>query len=89
MTVVLLNEKGFEYIKTWIEQNKDRNETVKDFIPDGVAEEVNQGATIEEDLENNGSYVFEVGLRDAQGHVMTISFEPEHFDFQEVEEIAQ
>ena len=46
------NEKGFEYIKTWIEQNKDRNETVKDFIPDGVAEEVNQGATIEEDLEN-------------------------------------
>jgi len=74
-----LNDFGVKHIKSWIEQNRDCNETVKDFIPDGVAEEVNQGISIEEDLENNGEYRFEVGLRDAQGHVMTIDFEREHF----------
>lgn len=79
MTVAFLNEKGFEYIKTWIEENKDRNETVKDFIPEGVAAEVNQGIDIEANLENNGEFRFEVGLRDSQGHVMTIDFESEHF----------
>jgi hypothetical protein len=77
----LLNEKGFEHIKTWIKQNKDRNLIIKDLILDGVAEEVNQAVDCVEDLENNGEYRFEIGLRDAQGHVMTIDFKPEHFDF--------
>tara|TARA_R100001163_G_C5068104_1_gene207893 strand:+ start:6849 stop:7142 length:294 start_codon:yes stop_codon:yes gene_type:complete len=84
-----LNEKGFFHIKEWIEQNKSRmpqTKIVKNLVLDWVAEEVNQGISIEEDLKNNGEYRFEIGLRDAKGHVMTIDFRPEHFDFNNVEE---
>ena len=52
----------------------------------GIASEIDHCASLDDDLQRNGEFIYEVGLRDARGHVMTISLDESHFNSERAEQ---
>ena len=77
-----VNKKGIFHIQDWIDSNLDYNPRVFDLWANGIASEINRCATLDDDLQRNGEFIFEVGLRDAQGHVMAIALDKQHFNIE-------
>lgn len=74
--------EGVYYIQDWIDTHQDYNPRVFDLWASGIASEINRCATLDEDLQRNGEFIYEVGLKDAQGRVMTIALEKQHFNLE-------
>ena len=75
-----VNNKGIYQIQEWIEKNQNYNSKVFTLSAKGIALEINQCANLDDDIKRNGEFVYEVGLRDARGYVMTISLDENHFN---------
>tara|TARA_R100001015_G_C4504381_1_gene77928 strand:+ start:131 stop:373 length:243 start_codon:yes stop_codon:yes gene_type:complete len=74
-----VNKKGVYHIQKWIDENQECNLKVSDLWANGIASEINRSASLDQDLELNGYFTYEVGLRNAQGYLMTISLDKNHF----------
>jgi hypothetical protein len=77
-----VNKEGIYHIQDWIDTHQEYNPRVFDLWANGIASEVNRCANLDDDLQRNGEFIYEVGLRDAQGHVMTIALEKQHFEME-------
>jgi hypothetical protein len=78
--MVNVNKQGIYHIQEWIDKNQDYNSQVFDLSANGIASEINQCASLDDDIKRNGEFVYEVGLKDARGYVMTISLDENHFN---------
>jgi hypothetical protein len=78
-----VNKEGIYHIQDWINANQDYNAQVFNLWANGIASQINQCATLDDDLQRNGEFIFEVGLRDAQGHVMAIALDKQHFNIEQ------
>ena len=74
-----VNQSGIYHIQKWIDENQDYNPRVFDLWANGIASEINRCSSLDDDLQRNGEFIFEVGLRDARGYVMTISLDENDF----------
>jgi len=74
-----VNKQGVYYIQQWIDSNQDKNPKVSNLWAGGIASEIDQ-LDVGEELNNNGRYGFELGMKDAQGHNLDIHLYPEHFE---------
>ena len=81
-----VNMAGIYHIQKWIVENKDYNPKVSDLWANGIASEIDHCASLYDDLQRNGEFIYEVGLRDARGYVMTISLEERHFNSERIEQ---
>jgi len=77
-----VNKEGVYHIQDWIDNNQDYNPQVFDLWASGIASEINRSASLDDDLQRNGEFIYEVGLKDARGYVMTISLEKHHFNLE-------
>ena len=75
-----VNKEGVYYIQKWIDENQEGNPKVFDLWATGIASEIDRSANLDQDLELNGYFDYEVGLRDARGYLMTITLDKNHFD---------
>ena len=75
-----VNMEGILCIQKWIDENQESNPKVFDLWANGIASEINRSASLDQDLELNGYFDYEVGLRDARGYLMTITLNKNHFD---------
>ena len=62
-----VNMEGILCIQKWIDENQESNPKVFDLWANGIASEINRSASLDQDLELNGYFDYEVGLRDARG----------------------
>ena len=74
-----MNKKGIYHIQKWIDENQESSPKVFDLWANGIASEINRSASLDQDLELNGYFDYEVGLRDARGYLMTITLNKNHF----------
>ena len=81
-----VNKEGIYHIQKWIVENKDYNPKVSDLWANGIASEIDHCASLYDDLQRNGDLIYEVGLRDARGYVMTISLDKSHFNSERAEQ---
>ena len=81
-----VNKEGIYHIQKWIDENQDYNPKVFDLWANGIASEINRCASLDDDLQRNGEFIYEVGLRDARGYVMTISLDESHFNLERAEQ---
>ena len=77
-----VNKEGVYHIQDWIDSNQDYNPRVFDLWANGIASEINQCASLDDDLQRNSEFIYEVGLKDARGYVMTIALEKQHFNLE-------
>ena len=75
-----VNKEGIYHIQKWIDENQESNPKVFDLWANGIASEIDRCASLDQGLELNGYFDYEVGLRDAQGFLMTITLGKNHFD---------
>ena len=54
--------------------------TVKFWSPDAVANEIVGKADFDLDMQRNGHFVHELGIRAPQGHILTITIDRSHCD---------
>jgi|TARA_R100000482_G_C5059801_1_gene116573 hypothetical protein len=80
MGMFSVNMEGVLYIQKWIDENQESNPKVFDLWANGIASEINRSANLDQDLKLNGYFDYEVGLRNAQGYLMTITLDKNHFD---------
>jgi hypothetical protein len=74
-----VNKQGVYYIQQWIDSNQDKNPKVLNLWAGGIASQIDQLDVCEE-LNNNGRYGFELGMKDAQGHNLVIHLYSDHFE---------
>jgi hypothetical protein len=79
-----INQSGIYAIQEWINSHQNKNPRVFDLWANGIASEINQCASLGQDIAFNGRFEYETGLRDARGYMMSISLERNHFDADEV-----
>ena len=79
-----VNQSGIYAIQEWIENNQDKNLRVFDLWANGIASQIDQCASLNEDVSRNGTFEYETGLRVGRGHMLFISLERKHFDAHEV-----
>ena len=79
-----INQSGIYAIQEWIDSHQNKNPRVFDLWANGIASEINQCASLNQDVAMNGGFEYETGLRDRQGYMMFISLERHHFDANEV-----
>lgn len=77
-----VNKEGIYHIQDWIDTHQEYNPRVFDLWANGIASEINHCANLDDDLQRTGEFIYEVGLRDAQGYVMTIALEKQHFEME-------
>ncbi len=77
-----VNKEGIYHIQDWIDSNQDYNPQIFNLWANGIASEINQCASLDDDLQRNSEFIYEVGLKDARGHVMTIALEKQHFNLE-------
>ena len=77
-----VNKEGIYHIQDWIYSNQDYNPQIFNLWANGIASEINQCASLDDDLQRNSEFIYEVGLKDARGHVMTIALEKQHFNLE-------
>jgi hypothetical protein len=75
-----INQSGIYAIQGWIDSQQDKNPRVFDLWANGIASEINQCASLNQDVAMNGGFEYETGLRDRQGYMMFIWLERKHFD---------
>ena len=77
-----VNKSGIYAIQAWIDSNQDKNPSVSCLWANGVASEIDQCATLEQDITVSGRFEYETGLRDARGRMLSITLEREHINTQ-------
>jgi len=77
-----VNKEGIYHIQDWIDSNQDYNPRVFGLWANGIASQINQCASLDDDLQRNSEFIYEVGLKDARGYAMTIALEKQHFNLE-------